>query len=129
MAKMKFWLMMIALALSSLAIGQQRMATFDRSVGGNQSALNVTAAAVINPQPCVLYSVIVVNPGTDGTLTLNDTTTVGGASSSNTLVTVPSGSLTAGQQIVLQIPIASGIVVSSMPTGGAINIGYSFSAG
>jgi hypothetical protein len=128
MTKWKTALMMIALALASVAIGQQRLGVFDAGIGGNQSQLNVTSAGVINARPCVLWTVIVANAGAGDSslLTINDATTVGGAASSNVVLSVASSSLVAGQIIQVKVPIMSGIVVSSVPGGGAsFNISYS----
>jgi hypothetical protein len=131
MMKIKSAFLIIALTLAGAVIAQQRMAVFDAGIGGNQSQLNITAAAVINPRPCVLWSIVVINPGAGDSslLTINDTTTIGGASSSNVIFTSPSSGLSAGQLITLKFPITSGITVSSVPGGGAsINVAYSYSA-
>jgi hypothetical protein len=131
MTKMKAALLTLALMTLAAggAIAQQRLPAFDLSVGGNQTALGVAAAKIINARPCILYSLTIVNPGSGGTLTVNDSATIGGASSSNTLLSIASSSLAVGQTFQLAFPVTTGIVVSAVPTGGSINIAYSYSSG
>jgi hypothetical protein len=121
--------LIIGFTLATSAIGQQRLPAFDLSVGGNQSALNVTSPAVINPRRCILYSLTIINPGSGGTLTLNDAASVGAATSANLLLTMTSASLVAGQSFQLAFPVTTGLVVSSVPTGASINVAYSYSYG
>ena len=171
-------------------------------LGGNKSALNLTAAAVIKSSPGTLYRVSVSAPGTTGgAMTFNDTnnllaaqtitgitqaasgvvtvstgggsspftvgntitfqsisgmtqlnglsgtiTAIGGVTTAwtatfninttaftawssggtatgagvgNQILTVPFGSLTAGQVIVLEWPCLNGIAISAVPTAGS----------
>ena len=88
--------------------------------GGISSTLNVTAAAVIKAAPGRLCKIHVVAPGTTGgALTINDLTTTTGSAASNTILSVPFGSLTAGQVIALDWPCLVGIAVTAVPTGGS----------
>jgi hypothetical protein len=97
------------------------------SSGGNSSALQVTAAAVIKATPGRLAKITVVAPGTtSGALTVNDCATTGAASAANQIVSIPFGSLTAGQVIALDWPCQVGIVVSAVPGGGSPQYSISF---
>jgi hypothetical protein len=91
--------------------------------GGNSAALNVTAAAVIKATPGLLYRINVVTAGSAGNLVLNDTTTTGGATTANEIISIPFGSLPV--TIPLGWPCASGIVVSAVPTGSQFTISFS----
>lgn len=86
--------------------------------GGTQAHLGITAAEVVKLGPSVLVRIVVQSAGTGGTLTLNDTDTVGHAAAGNQILSLTNAQLTAGQQILLEWPIGTGIVVSSVPTGG-----------
>ena len=92
--------------------------------GGISAVLGVTAPAVVKNGPGILARVLVVAPGTSGNLTLNDAASTGGASASNEILTIPFGSLAAGQTIPLEWPCAAGIVVSSVPTGGSFSVSF-----
>lgn len=95
--------------------------------GGINSALNVTAAAVIKATPGRLARISVIAPGTtSGSLTINDCTTVAAATTANKVFTIAYGSLTAGQVIVLDWPFQSGIVVSAVPGAGSPQFAISF---
>jgi hypothetical protein len=50
----------------------QNFPTFDRSVGGNQTAPGIAAPAVITPQRCTLYTIDVVAPGAERTLVIGE---------------------------------------------------------
>jgi hypothetical protein len=63
-------------------------------------------------------------PGSAGNLTLNDCATVGAAAAANQVISLAFGSLTAGQQLWLDFPMAAGITVSAIPTGGVVSIAY-----
>jgi hypothetical protein len=93
--------------------------------GGNATALNVTAAAVIKATPGTLFRVAVSAPGSAGALTLNDNTALTGNAAANAIVSIPYGSLAAGQIITLDWPCAAGIVVSAVPTGGVFAATFS----
>jgi hypothetical protein len=95
--------------------------------GGVQSALNVTAAAVIKAAPGALVSILVLAPGTtSGSLTINDCLTTGAAASTNVLWTALYTALTVGQVITLNFPALVGIVVSAVPTAGSPNYNIFF---
>jgi hypothetical protein len=99
---------------------------FDMSVGGSQTAINITAPTLINPRRCILWTVHVIAPGTAGVLTLNDAATLAAANESNQFASINFANLSAGQLIPLKWPMQSGIVLSAVPTGAAINIAYNF---
>src|SRR5271156_5108497 len=96
------------------------------SPGGNQSALNVIAAGVLSAGPITCYRITVSNPGSSGNLTLNDCATTGAANAANEIYNAPFGDLSSGQVITLKWTCASGLVLSSIPTGGAIAISAGF---
>lgn len=104
----------------------QNISAFDSSIGGTRTANGITAAALINPRRCTLNSMHVVAPGTSGTLTINDAASLDGANESNIIFSHDFSDLTAGQLIPLQWPVQSGIVVSAVPTGGSINLAFTF---
>jgi hypothetical protein len=88
--------------------------------GGLHAHFNVTAAAVVKASPGTLYRVQVITAGTGGSLTLNDCTTTGAAATTNQIITVAFGTLVAGYTLWIDWPCLSGIVVSAVPTGGAV---------
>jgi hypothetical protein len=90
--------------------------------GGNQSALNITAAGVINASPITVYRIVVNNPGSAGNLTLNDCTTTGAADAANEIYTAAYSSLNSGQVIKLLWPCLNGLVLSDLPTDAVIAI-------
>lgn len=95
--------------------------------GGLSSALNVTAAAVVKATPGKLAKIIVViAPTTSGALTVNDAATTGAAATANQVLSIPFGSLTAGQVIDLEWPCGVGIVISAVG-GGTPQYSVSFS--
>jgi hypothetical protein len=104
----------------------QNLGVYDESVGGSQTATNVTAPALINPRRCVLWTVHIIAPGTAGILTLNDCATLAAANESNQITSINFANLSAGQLIPLKWPMQNGIVVSAVPTGGVINFAYNF---
>lgn len=92
--------------------------------GGVSAAYNVAAAAVLKSTPGIAATLICVAPGSAGSLTLNDTATVGGAASTNEFFSRLFSALAAGQVIPLMWPCAVGIVVSSVPTAGVFSIAF-----
>jgi hypothetical protein len=92
--------------------------------GGALSALNVTAASVVKASPGTLYRVVVVVPGTAGSLTVNDTATVAGAATANEVFSTLYSALVAGQVILLEFPFSNGIVLSAVPTGAQFSVSY-----
>jgi hypothetical protein len=94
------------------------------SEGGSKTALQVNSARVIKAAPGNLARIIVQAPGSAGNLTINDCATVGAAAAANQVITIAFGSLTIGQQIWLDMPMATGITVSAIPTAGVISISY-----
>lgn len=93
--------------------------------GGCSAWLNITSAQVIKASAGILVRVFVNTVGSAGSLTFNDVATVGGAAASNQILTIAYTSLTVGQQMLLQWPCATGIVVSAVPTSGVIAVSYS----
>ncbi len=96
------------------------------ATGGNSSAINVTAAAVIKATPGRLCKIIVLGVvGTGGSLTVNDTTTTAGATTANQVYTT-AGTVAVGTVISLDFPCINGIVISAVPTGGTAQFAVSF---
>lgn len=93
--------------------------------GGINEALDVTAPAVIKATPGILVRVQVLVAGSAGNLTINDCATLGAAAVANEIASIPFGSLSLIQPLVLEWPCATGIVLSAIPTGGAVSISYS----
>src|SRR6266581_3712057 len=93
--------------------------------GGIYAALNITAAAVIKGGTGIICRIAINVVGSAGNLTLNDCATTGAAAAANQIVSVAFGSLTQGQVLTLEWPCGTGIVVSSIPTGGQVAIAYS----
>lgn len=91
--------------------------------GGNATVLNITAAAVVKATPGTAWRINVVAPGTAGSLILNDCATTGAAATANAIISIPFGSLPV--TIPLTWPCNTGIVVSSVPTGGVFTISFS----
>jgi len=92
--------------------------------GGVSTKLQINAAAVIKAVPGNLARIIVQAPGSAGNLVLNDCATIGAAAAANQIASIPFGSLTAGQQLFLDWPCKTGIVVSAIPTGGVFSASY-----
>jgi hypothetical protein len=99
---------------------------YDQSVGGSQTAVGITAPALLNPRRCILYTINVVAPGTAGILTLNDCATLAAANESNQITSISFANLSAGQLIPLKWPVQSGIVVSAVPTGAVLNFAFTY---
>jgi hypothetical protein len=88
--------------------------------GGENSALNQTAAAAIKVGAGRLAKIVVIAPGSgSGALTLNDCATTGAATTANELFTLGFAGLSAGQIISLDIPFTIGLVISAVPGAGA----------
>jgi hypothetical protein len=98
---------------------------FDMSVGGSQTAINITAPALINPRRCILYTINVVAPGNAGNLVINDAASLDAANESNQTLVCPFASLSV--LLPLAWPMQNGIVVSAVPTGAVLNFAYSYS--
>ncbi len=86
--------------------------------------LNLTAAGVIKATPGTVGKLIVVVAGTAGSITINDTTTTGGATTANQVITILFSSLTVGEVIDLGVKCVSGITVSAVTTGGQFTLTY-----
>lgn len=88
-------------------------------LGGTNSALNITAAAVIKASPGRVVNVIVENAGTSGVLTINDCATVAAASAANQVASIPYNATNfyAGAVVSLGCVCKVGIVVSAVPGG------------
>ena len=89
------------------------------TTGGLKSALNVTAAAVIKATAGRCVRIVVIAPGSAGSLTLNDCATTGAATTANEIYTIGYAALSAGQVINLDWPCATGVVVSAVPSAGS----------
>lgn len=92
--------------------------------GGVNSALNLTTAQVVKATPGRLIKVLVVIPGSAGSLTLNDCATTGAAAATNEILTIAFGSLSIGQVISLDWPCSVGIVVSAVTTTSQFSISF-----
>jgi hypothetical protein len=90
---------------------------FNQYPGGAQSALNVTAAAVIKASPGTVMRIVVVAAGSGGNLTVNDVCTTGAAAAANEIFTMAQSALSVGQVITLEFPVKNCITVSAVPTG------------
>jgi hypothetical protein len=91
---------------------------------GVSAAINLTGPQIVKAAPGVCVSILVVTPGTAGAITLNDTTSVGGAAATNEIFSAPFSALTAGQSVKLNWPCSTGIVVSAAPTGGQFSLAF-----
>lgn len=85
--------------------------------GGCSVAYNVTATGAIKSAPGIVAK---ISCATAGSLTLNDALTAGGSSITNQIW---SGSLTAGQVVVLDWPCVTGICVSAL-TSAVVSISF-----
>lgn len=93
-----------------------------QSVVPANTTKNITAAAVIKDLPGSVGKLICVVAGSAGNVTLNDTTTTGGASAANEIITIAFGSLAVGQVIDLNCKCTSGITISAVTTGGQFTL-------
>jgi hypothetical protein len=76
--------------------------------GGVSAANNITAVQVIKAAPGIAVRISCI---TAGSLTLNDSATLGGIAATNAFF---SGSLTAGQVVELDWPCSAGITVGTL---------------
>lgn len=88
-------------------------------VGGNLPVYNITAATVVKASPGTLATVA-VSASTSGTVTVYDSILTTGNTVANEIY---SGTVTAGQVLVLNWPCATGIVV--VPATATISVAYS----
>lgn len=94
------------------------------SVGGEKSALNQSAAAVIKATPGRVAKLVVITAGSGGNFTLNDCATTGAAATSNEIFTC-AGTTTAGTTFAIDWPCLTGIVLSAIGTStGVCAISY-----
>lgn len=89
-------------------------------LSGTGTALNMIAAAVVKATPGKAIKAIVIAGGTaaNGNFVLNDCATVGAAAAANVILSIPSGT-TAGTIYSLDVPCATGIVLSAVPSLGS----------
>ncbi len=105
-------------------MAQTPIAVFPQYSGGNSSTFDISAAAVLKATPGTLYRVVVQSVPSAGNLTINDCATTGAAAIGNQIISIPFGSLTAGEVIYLAWPCKTGIVVSSVGTGGVFSAAF-----
>jgi len=86
---------------------------------------NSIATGVIKASAGRLVQVMVVTPGTTGSLTLNNCATVGAATGGNQIISYLASGMFPGQIIDVGFTCDTGIVVSAMPTGGQFTVVYS----
>ncbi|WP_343743372.1 hypothetical protein [Herbaspirillum huttiense] len=91
---------------------------------GSANKLNISAATVVKATPGRACRLIVQTAPSAGAITVNDTTTTGAAAAANQIFTIAFGSAPAGTIFNLDFPCASGIVISSVGTGGVVAISY-----
>lgn len=91
---------------------------------GTSSKLNVSTATVIKATPGRACRLIVQTAPSAGSITINDTTTTGAAAAANQIFTIAFGSAPAGSIFNLDFPCTSGIVISSVGTGGVVAFSY-----
>lgn len=122
----------VACGLASAPIYAQSAAQFPAPIlvyanrlGGKLSLLNVTAPVVVKASGGAVMRILVIAAGSSGSLTLNDTTTTGAATTANEIFTIAQASLTVGQVITIEFPCQSGITVSAVP-GGSPQFAISF---
>jgi hypothetical protein len=103
---------------------QNPQLAFFQFPGGDRTTFSITAAQVIKAAAATLYRITVIAPGTAGSLTFNDCTSVGSATAANEIYTAGFAALAAGQIVTLEWPANVGIVLSAIPTGGAVSVSY-----
>ena len=91
--------------------------------------LSVTAPVVLRPAGGgTLYTIIVQNPGSSGSLIVNDCATLAAAAASNTILSLTTAQLTSLMTKLFPLsfnwPCLNGITVSAVPTGGIFAVGY-----
>jgi hypothetical protein len=103
----------------------QNFATTITGLGGTKSALNVNAPnTVVKSSLGTLFRIVVQVAPSAGSLVVNDLAAGSGYAAANQILSVPFGSLVAGQVITLDWPCLVGIVVPTVCTGGAYAISY-----
>lgn len=116
--------------LSSLQeITRALKANTQSNIFGQNSALNLTAAAVIKTSSGRLRKLVIIAPGsTSGAFSFNDCTTVGAAAAANLVYSLPFGSTqnVAGAILSIDLPFKTGIVLSAVPGGGSPICAVSF---
>ena len=85
---------------------------------------DVAAPAVIKATPGRLAKITVQVAPSAGNLIANDCATTGAAAIGNQILEVAFGALTEGQVITLDWPCNTGIVISSVGTGGVYSVSY-----
>lgn len=93
------------------------------TVGGQNSALDVTVATVVKAAQGRLVRITVLAVATAGTFGAYDTTTTGGAATANAIVQYTASWPAVGTVITLEWPCANGIVVNP-GTNGAVSVSY-----
>jgi hypothetical protein len=93
------------------------------------ASLNVTAPVVLRPAGGGrLGAIIVNNPGSSGSLVLNDCAALAGATAANQILSLTTAQLTSLQSkracLRLNLPCLNGITVSQVPTGGQFSISF-----
>lgn len=97
---------------------QNAIATLDVSEGVN-TLINITAPVVVKAAPGRVARMFVISPGTAGALVLNDTTALPSAAAANEIFYVPynATNMYAGNTVMNQAPMKSGITISQVPAG------------
>jgi hypothetical protein len=90
--------------------------------GGASAVLDITTATIVKAAPGVCFTVTVLAAGSAGTLTINDAASLGDANASNMIYSCDYDDLP--PVIRLSWPCGSGIVVSSLPTDGAVSVAF-----
>lgn len=101
------------------------------AIGGSQSALNVTAAALIFAGPVRLCKIVILAPGsTSGAFTFNDIDTLAGAAAGNAFFSIAynAANNVAGAVFNVDWPCAKGLVLSAVPGGGSPILAISYTA-
>jgi hypothetical protein len=93
-------------------------------IGGIHSALNITSASVVKSSSGTLFSIIIQNAGSSGNLIINDSATIGGAATSNQILSFTAAQLASLIQkcfpVALDFPCLNGITVSAVPAGSPV---------
>lgn len=94
--------------------------------GGNLSALNIQAAAVIKATPGRIARMSIIAPGSAGNFVFNDVATVGAAAVANQvwIAAFNAAGIAAGAVIAIDMPCLVGIVLSAIPTGAIVSVSY-----
>lgn len=110
----------IAGGIDSVANGVSAM---HQTRGGALTKLNMTAANLVKTGKGRVARLIVLTAGASGSITLNDSATLGGAAAANAFFNA-AGTLAAGTVIDLDWPCANGIVISAVGAGSVLAISY-----